>query len=69
MTVKIQGTKGWPDRIFVPWRGAPIWCEFKATSGRLSPMQKHIRDELLLRGIIVHTVKSIKQFKEIYGRI
>jgi hypothetical protein len=67
VTVKLQ-IKGWPDRIFVTVSGVHIWCEFKSTVGKLAALQEYVAEQLELRGIKVHTIKSMRQFKELYDK-
>jgi hypothetical protein len=69
MTVKIVGSKGWPDRIFVTEEGKILFCEFKAVWGHISAMQEYVADKLHARGIEVYIITGFKQFKETYNAV
>ena len=49
------GARGWPDRLFlIPGTNpTPLFIEFKAKSGRISPVQKYIHAEMLEAGYVV----------------
>ena len=66
MTYKLESRRvaGWPDRLFV-WKGHVWFIEFKALDGRLTPLQKHIIDELEDHGATVYVVCSIEAAKEV----
>ena len=68
--VKIQGARGWPDRLFL-YRGRAMFIEFKASDGgRLSVMQERVMEQLEATGFVVHVhsdtaaaITSLKLFK------
>lgn len=47
------GTRGWPDRVFLVPGGRPVFIEFKAKRGRLSPRQEYIIEVLVAHGYTV----------------
>jgi hypothetical protein len=66
--VKVKNVKGWPDRIIITHTGAFLLCEFKAPKKGLRPIQVYVAGELAKVNVVVHCVRSLEQYKEIYER-
>lgn len=64
MTLKATGTTaGIPDMILIH----PLTAfEFKSDKGKLSPNQMKIIDMWRSKGIEVHIIKTVEQFKDIF---
>ena len=60
--LKIEGRRGWPDRLLVGPYGQMMWMEFKQVGASLSPFQKHIQSKLLRMGHRVEEVDSRELF-------
>jgi hypothetical protein len=63
--LKIQGVKGWPDRILLMPTGNVAFLEFKTPSGQLSPLQVHHMTMLRSMGFPIFVPKSKEQFQQI----
>lgn len=63
--LKLQGTKGWPDRLLMVPRGKIVLIEFKRPGGRVAPMQTYVLDALSQMGFRAELVYSLDQFKMI----
>lgn len=63
--LKIQGVKGWPDRILLTPRGRLAFCEFKTPQGQLSPLQQHHMINLRKMHFPVFVPRSSEQFHQI----
>jgi hypothetical protein len=66
MTYKLESRRvaGWPDRLFI-WKGHVWFIEFKARDGNLTPLQRHIINDLKAHGASVFVVYSIEAAKEV----
>lgn len=65
LSYKLQaGITGVPDRLFLlPW--GKVWLvEFKTKTGRLSPRQGWVHEELEKAGHPVSVIRSTDEFKE-----
>lgn len=62
--LKIQGTRGWPDRLLLTPNGTILFVEFKKSGERLRPLQAHIHSELHRMKFQCVTVTSAQQFKQ-----
>lgn len=51
--------RGVPDRIFIFPTGIVLFIEFKAPTGRLSPLQKITIDKMVEQGALVAVVNSL----------
>jgi len=60
--LKIQGTKGYPDRLLLTPNGHLLFVEFKRPGQSLRPLQKHILQDLVLRGFPAEEVDSVELF-------
>ena len=60
--LKIQGVKGFPDRLLVGPHGQIMWMEFKKEGGTMSPIQKHIQMKMMRMGHRVEEVDSKQLF-------
>lgn len=60
--LKIRGEKGWPDRIILLPNGVVIFCEFKRSKKKPSPLQKHILSILVKLGINAIWVDNYTRF-------
>ena len=56
--------KGLPDRLFFSG-GQLVIVEFKQVSGKLTPMQHCIHEQLKRQGFTVHVIKSIEAGKQL----
>ena len=63
--LKIQGVKGWPDRILITPNGNVAFLEFKTPLGELAPLQTHHLVQLREMGYPVFVPRSSEQFKQI----
>lgn len=69
---KLQGTKGWPDRILL-YKGQVVFLEFKRpgtpehNAGHTSPLQEYYIDQLRDKGYLVLCLTSLKAFKSLLG--
>lgn len=63
--LKIQGAKGWPDRILVLPENKHIWIEFKTKIGTLHPLQIYVHNELRALGHKVEIVRDLHEFKKV----
>jgi len=63
--LKIQGTKGWPDRLVVAPNGRVAFVEFKSATGRVAPLQEHIIQELIWMKHMAVVVRLEWEFKVI----
>ena len=65
LSYKLQaGITGVPDRMFLlPW--GKVWLvEMKTQTGRLSPRQSWVHEELNKAGHMVSVIRSLEEFKE-----
>ena len=65
LLIKIQGTKGWPDRILLAPQGQMALLEFKRPGGVVAPLQTHILEILQRMSFRAELVYSLEQFKTI----
>jgi len=54
--LKIQGTKGFPDRLLIGPHGQMMWFEFKREGETMRPLQKEIQLKLTRMG---HSVQEV----------
>ena len=57
------GRKGWPDRGFWGPNGDHVMVEFKTSTGALSPLQSHYREQFVARGHTYVVVRSVDGFR------
>jgi hypothetical protein len=63
LLVKIQGVRGYPDRLLItPWK-AVAFLEFKQAGKKARPLQQHILDELNKMGYAAGVVDHFSQFQ------
>lgn len=62
--LKIQGSRGFPDRLLLTPNGAILFVEFKKPGEHLRPLQAHIHSELHRMRFQCVTVTSVQQFKQ-----
>lgn len=68
LDVKIQGTRGWPDRLVVMPNGRAMFVEFKRPGQIPDPLQKHVLGELRKRGVVAVWVDSMTGFVAAFER-
>jgi hypothetical protein len=56
---KLDFGEGWPDYLFLH-AGNAMFIEFKATEGRLRPLQEHVHKQLRNSGFVVHVVNQVE---------
>lgn len=64
--LKIQGTKGWPDRLLL-YKGKVAFIEFKRPGEVPRPLQEYYINELRERGYLALCLTSLKAFKYLLG--
>lgn len=74
LKLNVQGSVGWPDRMFLVPGGRPLFIEFKRPGAKPRAVQMHIHDRLRELGyqVEVHddigeAVKSIARAVEAAG--
>lgn len=60
--LKIQGTKGWPDRLCILSNGQHFFCEFKAPGEVPTSLQQYYLDQLQLRGHPAFAIDNYEAF-------
>jgi len=63
--LKIQGVKGWPDRVLLTPNGNVAFLEFKTPDGQLSPLQVHHMTQLREMNFPIFVPRSKEQFLNI----
>lgn len=63
LLLKIQGTRGYPDRLLIPNKGPLVLVELKDPLGKLSPMQEVIFATLEAMGHRVFVIRSVEEFR------
>lgn len=63
--LKIQGQRGWPDRLLLTKYGQTFFIEFKQEGAKPRPLQAHIISILRAMGHDVSWITSVEQFKTI----
>jgi len=63
--LKIQGARGWPDRILLCPQAKAVFMEFKRPGEDLRPYQKFVKATLQSLGFTVEKVDSVERFKSI----
>lgn len=63
--LKIQGARGWPDRLLLHKDGMAIFIEFKQEGAKPRPLQLHIIGMLRQMGHDVTWITTKDEFKEI----
>jgi len=68
LAVKVDSTSttGWPDLTVIAPGGRVLFVELKTPTGRLSPMQKAIGQELNQKGAEYHVIRSVEAFIELF---
>jgi hypothetical protein len=61
--LKIQGTKGWPDRVLVTPNGRVAFLEFKRPGGRLTALQDFTLCKLQEMRHRAEKVDSVEEFR------
>ena len=61
--LKIQGSRGWPDRILLCPGAKIVFIEFKRPGEQLRPLQEFTLDKLRSMGFRAEMVNSVEQFK------
>lgn len=60
--LKTHNNRGAPDRMFLGY-GRVLFVEFKALDGILSKLQIYEHKQYAKKGITVHVIDSIEEFK------
>lgn len=68
IVVKVQGTRGWPDRAVVLPNGRTLFVEFKRPGQKPDPLQEHILKQLRMRGCPATWADSEESFKLAFER-
>ena len=68
-TVKIQGSKGWPDRLVLLNGGSCFLLEIKTSTGELSFHQKKKHANIKKLNHKVYTVSSVESFKRLLRKL
>ena len=61
--LKIQGAKGYPDRLLLTPTGRPMFMELKRPGETLRPLQQHVLQKLTQMGYTAQMVDSVELFK------
>lgn len=61
------GNEGWPDRLVILPGGVLYFVETKSKTGKLSALQRHIKDALELLGMVVHVPRSKEEINNLLG--
>ena len=61
--LKIQGAKGYPDRLLLTPTGQAMFMEIKRPGESLRPLQRHILEDLTLKGFKAEEIDSVELFK------
>ncbi len=67
--LKLQGARGWPDRLLLIPNRPPIFIEFKKVGGELSPIQRHTMEQIRAMGFQAEEVDSRVLFKHLFGHL
>lgn len=62
--LKIQGVRGWPDRLLLAPNGKALFLEFKAPGQTLRPLQQHVLQTLNQMGHKALKIDSVQQFQK-----
>ena len=60
--LKVQGTKGYPDRICLCPGGKVFFIEFKREGGELAPLQRFHLSKLRSMGFVAESVDNVNLF-------
>ena len=63
--LKIQGTKGYPDRVCLCPNGKVFFVEFKREGGQLAPLQRFHLSKLRSMGFVAESVDNVDLFKRL----
>lgn len=63
--LKIQGNKGWPDRLLLGPRGQHAFVEFKRPGEKPRPLQEHILSLLRQKGHTAVWVDNKRDFRKL----
>jgi len=63
--VKIQGTKGWPDRLLLTPGGVYIWVELKRLGEQPTKLQLYIHSLIRKRGGRVEVIDQVLDFESL----
>lgn len=61
--LKIQGAKGYPDRLLLTPAGKSMFMELKRPGETLRPLQQHVLQKLTQMGYMVQMIDSVELFK------
>jgi len=68
LTVKLQLSRGWPDRLFL-FNGRAVFIEFKQPGGRATVMQEIIIERIRAQGIKAFVCDNIVEAIAILERM
>jgi hypothetical protein len=63
LLLKIQGVRGWPDRLLIVPGGTVAFLEFKREGKQARPLQQHILEDLHSRGFSAGVLDNFQQFQ------
>ena len=63
--MNLQGRRSWPDRMFMPPGGKPVFIEFKRPGEKPTALQAHTHVKLANLGYVVYVIDSIEAGKTI----
>lgn len=63
LLLKIQGAKGYPDRLLLTPTGSAMFMEIKRPGESLRPLQRYILTELVKMGHKAEEIDSVELFK------
>lgn len=68
IAVKVDSTsvRGWPDLVVVAPCGQVSFIEIKTKTGRLSPHQQRIHEQLAKQGASIHVIRSLDAAKALF---
>jgi len=66
--LNLLGRRGWPDRLFLPYGGKPVFIEFKRVNEQSRKLQDHIHGQLRKRGYEVNVCDSLGVATSILAR-
>lgn len=61
--LKIQGAKGYPDRLLLTPTGRSMFMELKRPGETLRPLQQHVLQKLAQMGYMAQMIDSVALFK------
>jgi len=66
LVLKVQGAKGWPDRLVLKPSGKVMFVEFKRPGQEPNALQAHMLQEIRRRGVLAYWVQSFADFVKAY---